>query len=241
MRKLFFVPIAFMVMYACSEPQGPPPNLLPNASCGYASYSGYDTVSVTFTNTSTNADSYLWDFGDGNTSTLSAPTHIFNGAGVYQVKLVAYNQHGSDTVVLPITIYPTPTTMIVNQLVLQSITAGVGQWDPQIPFSDNYGYPDIEASIFSAPGVLYTSFGSTNHINASPSNVPYYFTDQFTVTNLNDSLKIYFYDDDVFDPDVLMGYAVIPVAEHVGTWPGSIDVITNTPSSMSATLYVSWQ
>jgi hypothetical protein len=34
----------------------------------------YDNETFTFTNTSTNADSYLWNFGDGTTSTAVNPT-----------------------------------------------------------------------------------------------------------------------------------------------------------------------
>ena len=45
---------------------------------------------VTMTNTSTGvAPTYLWDFGDGNTSTALNPTHIYNNTGLYNVTLVA--------------------------------------------------------------------------------------------------------------------------------------------------------
>jgi len=48
------------------------------------SISGYEVAApcaVTFINTSRNADSYLWNFGDGTTSTGSnpAPTYNLNG------------------------------------------------------------------------------------------------------------------------------------------------------------------
>ena len=52
----------------------------------------YDTV--TFTNASTDADSYAWDFGDGTTSTDASPTHIFMASGAFTVKLVASNEDG---------------------------------------------------------------------------------------------------------------------------------------------------
>ena len=52
----------------------------------------YDTV--TFTNASTDADSYTWDFGDGTTSTDASPTHIFMASGNFTVKLVASNEDG---------------------------------------------------------------------------------------------------------------------------------------------------
>jgi PKD repeat protein len=44
---------------------------------------------IRFVNLSTNADSYLWDFGDGNTSTEIAPSHTFDESGSFTVKLTA--------------------------------------------------------------------------------------------------------------------------------------------------------
>lgn len=44
---------------------------------------------VTFNNTSTNADSYSWNFGDGTTSEDVNPVHTFLSAGVYDVTLTA--------------------------------------------------------------------------------------------------------------------------------------------------------
>lgn len=50
---------------------------------------------VNFTNYSVNADSYLWDFGDKNSSENSSelknPTHIYSKEGKYQVKLSVKN------------------------------------------------------------------------------------------------------------------------------------------------------
>lgn len=53
-------------------------------------------LSVTFTNTSTGGASYLWDFGDGATSTLPNPTHVYSSAGEYDVKLTVTNSCGDD-------------------------------------------------------------------------------------------------------------------------------------------------
>lgn len=53
---------------------------------------------VVFTNTSTGANSYLWDFGDSKTSTQSSPSHSFNAIGngnqTFTVKLTATNAFG---------------------------------------------------------------------------------------------------------------------------------------------------
>ncbi len=40
---------------------------------------------------------YLWDFGDGTTSTLKEPTHIFGPNGKYTVSLTVTNSYGKDT------------------------------------------------------------------------------------------------------------------------------------------------
>lgn len=42
---------------------------------------------VAFQNNSKGANSYLWDFGDGATSTEMNPVHIYKGNGTYQVTL----------------------------------------------------------------------------------------------------------------------------------------------------------
>lgn len=47
---------------------------------------------ATFTNTSTNADAYIWDFGDGSpVSTETNPTHVYGLPGTYTVTLSATN------------------------------------------------------------------------------------------------------------------------------------------------------
>ena len=52
-------------------------------------------MTVTLTNNTTNANSYEWDFGDGETSTDANPSHIYQQDGVYEVTLTASNDCGS--------------------------------------------------------------------------------------------------------------------------------------------------
>lgn len=59
---------------------------------------------VTFTNTSSNADTYAWDFGDGSTSTDENPTHMFKTAGSFTVKLTASNADGDESTEQTITV-----------------------------------------------------------------------------------------------------------------------------------------
>ncbi len=53
---------------------------------------------VDFTDQSLNQPtSWMWDFGDSNTSTLQNPSHTFASSGMYNVCLTATNSAGSDT------------------------------------------------------------------------------------------------------------------------------------------------
>lgn len=63
---------------------------------------------VSFVNTSADADLYFWDFGDGNTSELESPDHVYPANGDYSVTLIAANDCSSDTstIELEIDSYP---------------------------------------------------------------------------------------------------------------------------------------
>lgn len=62
-------------------------------------YSGDAPLTVQFTDTSTgNATSWLWDFGDSNTSTVQNPVHEYSVPGSYSVTLNVSNAYGYSTV-----------------------------------------------------------------------------------------------------------------------------------------------
>lgn len=69
-------------------------------------------TSIAFTNTSTSIDTYttyLWDFGDGNTSTLKNPTHSYALSGNYSVKLTSTNNSiCEDDLTKTVTVTPAP-------------------------------------------------------------------------------------------------------------------------------------
>ncbi|MFC4262299.1 PKD domain-containing protein [Ferruginibacter yonginensis] len=69
----------------------------------FANYAVSDSVStcpplvVQFTNTSTNYDTYVWDFGDGSTSQVANPSHLYNTPGTYFSKLTITSPGGCVT------------------------------------------------------------------------------------------------------------------------------------------------
>ena len=73
---------------------------------------GLVPLAVQFTDNSTDQPiSWLWNFGDGETSTLQNPTHTYMKNGMYTANLIAYN--GYDTPMsspnIQITVYSFPS------------------------------------------------------------------------------------------------------------------------------------
>ncbi len=54
-------------------------------------------LTVTFVNTSSYADSYYWDFGDGSVSNKADPTYTYYEPGVYKITLTVEGEGGEDT------------------------------------------------------------------------------------------------------------------------------------------------
>jgi PKD repeat protein len=75
---------------------------------------------VSFTNNSVYADEYFWEFDDGGTSTDFEPTHTFEQAGYYQVKLTVRGEGGEDFAFQEIRVFilPEPDFLVEPDLVM---------------------------------------------------------------------------------------------------------------------------
>jgi len=110
------------------------------ADFSWLSYSQCTNDSTQFTSTYTTnsgfSTGFLWDFGDGNTSTLQNPNHLYATAGNYNVQLIVNWGCIADTVTKSITIttgsapvfgfYTNPADTICNSnvsYIIQSLTA----------------------------------------------------------------------------------------------------------------------
>jgi PKD repeat protein len=82
-------------------------------------------LAVTFTdNSSGNITDYLWDFGDGNSSTEASPVHTYLNSGVYTVSLTVTDVDSSqDTYIRSNYIFvDEPTVVLPNQSPVITIT-----------------------------------------------------------------------------------------------------------------------
>jgi len=84
----FLILFAIASMTSCKDDEEEEPEVL-------ASFTAVsDGLVVTFTNTSQNAATYLWDFGDTQTSAEVNPVHTYADLGTFTVKLRAYSPKG---------------------------------------------------------------------------------------------------------------------------------------------------
>ncbi|TAE81058.1 MAG: choice-of-anchor A family protein [Bacteroidetes bacterium] len=70
----------------------------------------YNSFEFTSTGTGSGTLSYLWDFGDGTTSTLANPSKKYTNPGPYTVKLKITGSNGVDSIQKPVNVVAKPTT-----------------------------------------------------------------------------------------------------------------------------------
>jgi gliding motility-associated-like protein len=75
---------------------------------------GCAPYTAVFNNTSLGGASFIWDFGDGSSSTQTDPTHLYSNPGTYRVRLIAVDPNtcnGRDTsAYFTITVSPHPVS-----------------------------------------------------------------------------------------------------------------------------------
>lgn len=93
MKQFFLAPVGLLALAACHSPAPEPtPPARPQATADFVLPANAEaTVAVAFQNTSQNATSYKWSFGDGSTDQTASPTHAYARSGTYSVTLRAYN------------------------------------------------------------------------------------------------------------------------------------------------------
>ena len=173
---------------------------------------GLSPLPVSFTDTSTGGvpTTWLWDFGDGNTSSVQNPIHIYPTSGVFSVSMTATNAYGTDSLtqssLIAIDFIPplagfsaTPTTGASPYVVTftDESTAGVAT-------SWFWSFGDGSSSTLQHPVYTYTVAG-TYSVTLTASNA--YGSDVLTLPN---------YIDVTAGPTILANFVGTPTA---GTAP----------------------
>lgn len=130
---------------------------------------------VQFTNTSTGASSYTWNFGDGNTSNDFSPTHVYDTSGTFNVSLIVQDGICVDTIYQTITI------------------VGVEEYDNPLHFSV-YPNPSFSTNVqFVTTEQGFYQLKITDYTGKLIDNIN--FTGkQYTYKNKHLSTGLYFYE-----------------------------------------------
>ncbi|MDF1516064.1 MAG: PKD domain-containing protein, partial [Anaerolineae bacterium] len=84
----------------------------PDAQFTYHPISGSAPLTVTFTDTSTSlVDGWLWEFGDGGSSHIQDPTHIYPASGIFTISLTVTGPTGSDAITRTRAVTVTPPAL----------------------------------------------------------------------------------------------------------------------------------
>lgn len=165
----------------------------PVANYTFTGDNNFAPCKVIFTNTTTNATSYIWDFGDGATSTEQSPNHIYANGGTFNITLTAKNSAGIQNLInKTVTIKNVPTKLKIKSIILSAmpfINSSGLEWDGS-------SGPDLYLQITDNNN---TSFFRTSTVNdISQSSLPMTFTSGFPVTLTNFTFQ---YMIDCFDED----------------------------------------
>lgn len=130
--------IAISLIWGCKDEETIPK---PTVAFSYAIDATTGGI-VTFTNTSKNADTYQWEFGDGTFSTLKDPVKTYTKDGDYTVSLTATNQGGSDVAKQTITI---KLNVIITDTEAPVITL-LGEASKEIKIGETFTDPGATAN-----------------------------------------------------------------------------------------------
>lgn len=114
--------------------------------------------SVTFSNLSSSGEEWAWTFGDGSTSTIKYPTHVYKKPGTYVVVLKVDNK-SSRTATAEITVYDTIPTFVCEDTVFyvyKDYTFTANVYNPY-NYKLEYNW-SIEDSVVSDNGKSFTCY-----------------------------------------------------------------------------------
>ena len=127
-----------------------------------------DIQAISFTNNSLNGESYLWDFGDGNTSTEKEPSHTYTEAGVYYASLLVKGENGCDdaTVVKINVISNAEITSVRDVVGVHLFSLAPNPVSSQLNFVSESPIEVSEIKLYNSMGQLIGSYAINGQISS---------------------------------------------------------------------------
>lgn len=195
-----------------------------------ANFNFIDTsTTIHFTSTSQNANSLFWDFGDGNFSSNTNPSHTYQQTGSYTVCLIVDNDCYSDTLCKNIFVCPkTANASFTNKHVAgltiqfnnQSTNAIAHQWD----FGDGNSSTKINPiHTFSSAWYFNSCLVVTDSCGKTDSTCKILNLTQFSIAELEDLESVTVFPNPVSDnliievPETAINKAVFTLYDSKGS------------------------
>jgi len=216
-------------------------SILPGPVAAF-SYTGQTVTgaTITFQNSSLNANSYSWDFGDGTTSTAANPTKTYSTQGTYTVRLTATNTsyNRSDAATRQIQI--TPSSVFIDRVYVDNIpfvdASGAG-WDL-------LSGPDLFFNLTDSVSTVLYSTQSRYYADLAPGNLPVNWTivPAYQIANWSKALYVDLWDYDGISNDYIgytSGFRISTVIAQLG-YVTTLS-LQNTSGTIRVRLILRWQ
>lgn len=120
-------------------------------------------VASAFTDGSTSAASWNWDFGDSGSSSATSPTHIYTTQGTYTVTLIVTSGQGcTDTVSYPVIVRPNPVSAFTASTACHTYpTAYTDNSTSAVGWQWNFG-DGSPVNTTTSPSYVFANPGSYN-------------------------------------------------------------------------------
>jgi len=206
----------------------------PAANFSYASTSGDDDAwkTIVFSNLSTSAIDYAWDFGGGNTSTDKDPSYTFeDGEGTYAVTLTASDANGlTGTVTLDVIVAEGPFQPIIVEPGFEDFMLDGGTGDGRDSWRNN----DL-GGVIQITGSPVT-FGEQGAKLPTPAGDRIGYQEIVVEADQNYDLS-FWYTMLSGSSDARLIVSVLGVSDNGGTFTSTEDVASNTLASVTQEQY----
>jgi len=135
--SIALIAVLAFTMYSCGEDPADPPTVTV-----FASVDGYQ---VAFTATVTNADSYQWEFGDGNVAVEQNPVHIYDQSGPYTATCTVTGDGGTISATVDVVISASALEMLTGGPAMANGKAW--KFSPTSSTGDGIFYADADMTL----------------------------------------------------------------------------------------------
>lgn len=111
---------AFVIISSCKKDEDPEPS--PSADFTVSKDTAVVDEELQFTNSSQNATSFVWSFGDGSSSTETSPKHTYTTSNLFVVTLSATGSGGTELFTRNVRVLPFTAFTVVDETNLNNTT-----------------------------------------------------------------------------------------------------------------------